>query len=36
MLSAALPIWKRVHAEVDAELGDGGSEGLRRTLVAVK
>jgi DNA-binding MarR family transcriptional regulator len=36
MLSAALPIWKRVHAEIDAELGDGGSEGLRRTLMAVK
>ncbi|WP_105371766.1 MarR family transcriptional regulator [Neorhizobium huautlense] len=36
MLSAALPIWKRVHAEIDAELGDGGSEGLRKRLVAVK
>jgi DNA-binding MarR family transcriptional regulator len=36
MLSAALPIWKRVHAEIDAELGDGASEGLRKTLVSVK
>ncbi|WP_105381798.1 MarR family winged helix-turn-helix transcriptional regulator [Neorhizobium alkalisoli] len=36
MLSAALPIWKRVHAEIDAELGDGGPEILRRTLASVK
>jgi DNA-binding MarR family transcriptional regulator len=36
MLSAALPIWTRVHAEIDAELGDDGADGLRRRLAAVK
>jgi DNA-binding MarR family transcriptional regulator len=36
MLSAALPIWIRVHAEVDAELGEGGPEELRATLTTLK
>ncbi len=36
MLSAALPIWTRVHAEIDAELGDGGSDGVRRLLAGLK
>nr|WP_046631635.1 MarR family winged helix-turn-helix transcriptional regulator [Neorhizobium galegae] len=36
MLSAALPIWIRVHAEVDAELGEGGPEELRATLATLK
>ncbi|MEN3146909.1 MarR family winged helix-turn-helix transcriptional regulator [Neorhizobium sp. IRAMC:178] len=36
MLSAALPIWIRVHAEVDAELGEGGPEELRATLNTLK
>jgi DNA-binding MarR family transcriptional regulator len=36
MLSAALPIWTRVHAEIDAELGDGGSDGVRRLLARLK
>jgi DNA-binding MarR family transcriptional regulator len=36
MLGAALPIWTRVHAEIDAELGDGGSDSLRHVLGAVK
>ncbi|WP_037088892.1 MarR family winged helix-turn-helix transcriptional regulator [Rhizobium sp. CF080] len=36
MLSAALPIWIRVHAEIDAELGEGGPEGLRATLGTIK
>jgi DNA-binding MarR family transcriptional regulator len=36
MLSAALPIWIRVHAEVDAELGEGGPEELRATLSVIK
>ena len=36
MLSAALPIWTRVHAEIDAELGEGGPDGLRGMLAAVK
>ncbi|CDZ40737.1 Transcriptional regulator, MarR family [Neorhizobium galegae bv. officinalis] len=36
MLSAALPIWKRVHAQIDAELGEGGAEELRATLTTLK
>jgi DNA-binding MarR family transcriptional regulator len=36
MLSAALPIWTRVHAEIDGELGEGGPEGLRVTLGGIK
>ncbi|MCM2500682.1 MarR family winged helix-turn-helix transcriptional regulator [Neorhizobium galegae] len=36
MLSAALPIWKRVHAQIDAELGEGGAEELRATLTTFK
>lgn len=36
MLSAALPIWKRVHAQIDAELGEGGAEELRATLTSLK
>jgi DNA-binding MarR family transcriptional regulator len=36
MLSAALPIWKRVHAEIDAELGEGGPAELRATLGGIK
>lgn len=36
MLSAALPIWIRVHAEVDAELGEGGPEELRATLGVIR
>jgi len=36
MLSAAVPIWTRVHAEIDAELGDGGSDGVRRLLARLK
>lgn len=35
LLSAALPIWVRVHGEVDAELG-GDVERLRETLALVK
>jgi DNA-binding MarR family transcriptional regulator len=34
-LTAALPIWTRVHAEIDAELGDGGSDELRQRLTTV-
>ncbi len=36
MLSAALPIWTRVHAEIDAELGDGGSDVVRRSLAGIR
>jgi DNA-binding MarR family transcriptional regulator len=36
MLSAALPIWTRVHAEIDAELGDGGSDVVRQLLARLK
>lgn len=32
MLTAALPIWTRVHADIDEELGDGGASDLRATL----
>jgi DNA-binding MarR family transcriptional regulator len=35
MLTAALPIWTRVHAEIDAELGEGGADELRRQLSAI-
>ncbi|OHV76126.1 MarR family winged helix-turn-helix transcriptional regulator [Rhizobium sp. LCM 4573] len=35
LLSAALPIWVRVHGELDAELG-GDVERLRETLALVK
>lgn len=36
MLSAALPIWTRVHAQIDAELGDGGSDVVRRSLAGIR
>ncbi len=36
MLSAALPIWTRVHAEIDAELGDGGAENVRQSLALIR
>ncbi|MND54426.1 HTH-type transcriptional regulator SarZ [compost metagenome] len=36
MLSAALPIWTRVHAEIDVELGAGGSDGVRQLLARLK
>ncbi|MGK6315351.1 MarR family winged helix-turn-helix transcriptional regulator [Neorhizobium sp. DT-125] len=36
MLSAALPIWTRVHAEIDAELGEGESDRLRATLNSIR
>jgi DNA-binding MarR family transcriptional regulator len=36
MLTAALPIWTRVHAEIDAEMGDGGTERFRTALSKVK
>jgi DNA-binding MarR family transcriptional regulator len=36
ILSAALPIWTRVHAEIDAELGDGGSDTVRQSLAAIR
>lgn len=36
MLSAALPIWKRVHAEIDAELGEGEPERLRAMLNLIR
>jgi DNA-binding MarR family transcriptional regulator len=34
-LTAALPIWTRVHAEIDAELGESGAEGLRQQLTTI-
>jgi len=36
MLSAALPIWTRVHAEIDAELGEGEPDRLRATLSSIR
>ncbi|MGK9050294.1 MarR family winged helix-turn-helix transcriptional regulator [Neorhizobium sp. CSC1952] len=36
MLSAALPIWTRVHAEIDAELGEGEPDRLRATLNLIR
>ncbi len=36
MLSAALPIWTRVHAQIDAELGDGGTDVVRRSLAGIR
>jgi DNA-binding MarR family transcriptional regulator len=36
MLTVALPIWTRVHGEIDAELGEGGSGMLRQALVAIR
>jgi DNA-binding MarR family transcriptional regulator len=32
VLSTAVPIWTRTHAEIDSELGDGGSGKLRDSL----
>jgi DNA-binding MarR family transcriptional regulator len=37
MLSSALPIWTRVHAEIDADLnGGGGADGLRQSLAGIR
>ncbi|MCK8780510.1 MarR family transcriptional regulator [Rhizobium sp. NTR19] len=36
LLSVAVPIWKRVHAEVDAGLGDDGPDQLRSLLGAIR
>lgn len=36
MLSAAVPIWTRVHAEIDGELGDGGSDVVRQSLAGIR
>ena len=35
-LMQALPIWKRVHAELDAELGAGGAQQVRQTLAHIR
>jgi DNA-binding MarR family transcriptional regulator len=36
-LSAALPIWTRVHAEIDAELnGSGGADVVRQSLAGIR
>lgn len=36
MLTAALPIWVRVHGEIDMELGGGGADAVRQTLVPIR
>jgi DNA-binding MarR family transcriptional regulator len=35
-LSVALPIWTRVHAELDAEMGNGGPQQVRETLARIR
>ena len=35
VLARALPVWRRTHAEVDAALGAGDVDGLRRDLRAL-
>jgi DNA-binding MarR family transcriptional regulator len=35
VLTAALPIWTRVHAELEEPLGEGGAQGLRQQLTAL-
>jgi DNA-binding MarR family transcriptional regulator len=32
VLAAAVPIWKREHALIEGQLGDGGGDRLRRDL----
>ncbi|MGI2033442.1 MarR family winged helix-turn-helix transcriptional regulator [Rhizobium panacihumi] len=36
MLTAALPIWVRVHGEIDVELGEGGADTIRQTLLPIR
>ncbi len=36
LLTAAVPIWKRVHGEVDSGLGESGPDQLRSLLGAIK
>ena len=35
LLARALPVWRRTHAEVDAALGAGDPDDLRRDLLAL-
>jgi DNA-binding MarR family transcriptional regulator len=35
LLASAVPVWRRTHAELDAKLPDGGSDRLRRDLIAL-
>jgi DNA-binding MarR family transcriptional regulator len=35
LLAAALPIWQREHAAIDAQFGEGGPEHLRADLQAL-
>ncbi|MCX5580821.1 MarR family winged helix-turn-helix transcriptional regulator [Kaistia terrae] len=35
VLAAAVPIWQRTHEEVEAPLGDGEADRLRRGLLAL-
>ena len=35
ILLRAVPIWRRTHAEVHAELGEGGADALRSALLAL-
>jgi DNA-binding MarR family transcriptional regulator len=34
-LERAVPVWRRVHAEIDAALPDGGPDALRRALAGL-
>jgi DNA-binding MarR family transcriptional regulator len=35
LLARAVPVWKSTHAAVEADLGDGEPERLRKTLRAL-
>lgn len=35
LLAAAVPVWARLHAEIDASLADPGPDALRRGLAAL-
>jgi DNA-binding MarR family transcriptional regulator len=35
LLASAVPVWKRTHASVDAVLGRGGADRLRKDLRAI-
>lgn len=36
LLSAAVPIWTRIHAELDEGLGEGGPQRLRADLALIR
>jgi DNA-binding MarR family transcriptional regulator len=36
LLQRALPIWTATHAQVDEDLGEGGSEALRQGMARIR